>query len=426
MTTTETASPGARLWRDRNFNTFWLGQAFDFLGDSLALILMPLLVLRITGSVSQMGLVTACQAGGTAVAGIFSGTLIDRVNRRNLLITCDIVRAAFYAVIPICWGLGLLRVGIIYPVAIAAALATGCFLITYSAATPSLVGSDQIPHANGRLQATIALTYVAGPTLAGLGAQLADPALVVAALAGCYGLSTLVMTLVRMSQTAFERSSGRFGGAASGFLVGARFLWGHPVLRAVTVLFALFTLVSQAAVDLFVYHLSRDFGEDRMTVGLAFGIGALGAVLGGGLTPVLRQRLGFGPSFLGALLVQGLAMATLGLAPSLLPVILLIAGFSFGFTLRNASTMSIRQQLTPDHLLGRTTAAFWALASIAAPLGATLATRSAQSVGVPVVLGVMGLAGILIGIAGFFTAAQRDPVRVAEPPGPVLHNQGGE
>jgi MFS family permease len=415
MTDASTASAGTRLWRDRNFNTFWVAQAFDFLGDSLALILMPLLVLQATGSVSQMGLVTACQSAGTAVAGISSGALIDRVDRRKLMIACDVSRAAFYAVIPLAWALGILSVGLIYPVAIAAAVATGCFLITYSAATPRLVSRDQISHANGRLQATIALTYVAGPTLAGLGAQLTSPAVVISALVGCYALSALGMTRVRMGAASFDRPAARAGSTISEFLVGVRFLWGHPVLRAVTVLFALFTLVSQAAIDLFVYHLSRDLGQDRRTVGLAFGIGALGAVLGGALTPVLRRKLGFGPSFLGALILQGLAMAAVGLAPGLVPLILLITGFSFGFTLRNASTMSIRQQLTPDHMLGRTTAAFWALASIASPVGTTLATRSAQTVGAPAVLGVMGVAGIVLGVIGFFTAAQHDPLRGREP-----------
>lgn len=411
MTGDRTASPGARLWRDRNFNTFWAAQAFDFLGDSMALILMPLLVLEATGSVSQMGLVAASASVGIAVAGIFSGNLIDRLDRRKLMIACDLGRALLYALIPLSWSLGLLEITLIYPVATGAAVMTGCFLITYSTVTPRLVEKEQLTHANGRLQATIALAYVTGPILAGFGAQFAGPALVILMVVACYALSALVMMQVRMSR---ERTSlpstaqitARSGGVASEFLAGVRFLWSHPVLRAVTAIYALFAFVSEAAINLFVYYLDRDLGQDRRTVGLAFGIAALGAVLGGGLTPVLWRKLGFGLSFLGALLLQGVAMGAVGLAPGLIPVILLITAFSLGFTLRNGSTMSLRQQLTPDHLLGRTTAAFWTLAAVTSSVGTTLAARSAESLGVPKVLTAMGVAGVLVGVTGFFTAAQ--------------------
>jgi MFS family permease len=400
------------LWRDRNFNTFWSAQAFDFTGDSVALILMPLLVLAATRSVAQMGLVTACISVGTAIAGVFCGNLIDRVDRRNLLIACDLGRVAAYSVIPLSLALGVLTIGVIYAVALVAGVMTGCFLITYSTVTPRLVTSGQIAHANGRLQATIALTYVGGPTVAGVGAQFLGPARFMLLVVLCYAASALVMTRVRMATRQWTARTGT-SWIRSGFLDGVRFIWGQPTLRAVTVLFASFTLASQAAVDLFIFYLSHDLRQNRLVVGLAFGIGALGAVLGGALTPVLRRHVGFGMAFVLALFVQSLAMIAVGLQPGLAVGVLLITGFSLGYTLRNASTMSMRQQLTPDAVLGRTTAAFWTLAALLSPLATALATRSAQRAGVPLVLTCMGFAGLMISAAGWFSAARRVPVSIA-------------
>src|SRR5215210_1745978 len=98
-------SPGARLWRNRNFNIFWLGQALSSLGDSFGFLALPLLVLQATGSLVQMGLVTGTFGVGQIVAGIFSGAVVDHVNRRRLMIICDLGRTALYGSIPLTWWL---------------------------------------------------------------------------------------------------------------------------------------------------------------------------------------------------------------------------------------------------------------------------------------------------------------------------------
>src|SRR5260370_2460844 len=72
---------GVRLWRNRDFNTFWLGQSLSVLGDSFALIAMPLLVLQATGSVAQMGLVTGTFGVAQLLAGTFPRPYPARAQR---------------------------------------------------------------------------------------------------------------------------------------------------------------------------------------------------------------------------------------------------------------------------------------------------------------------------------------------------------
>lgn len=68
----------APLWRDRTFGTYWVAQSLSAAGDSFAYLAVPLLVLQATGSVAQMGLLTAVAGAASVVAGIFGGVLVDR------------------------------------------------------------------------------------------------------------------------------------------------------------------------------------------------------------------------------------------------------------------------------------------------------------------------------------------------------------
>lgn len=83
-----TASPKADdeprpLWRQRDFAVFWAAQTLSVLGDSFALIALPLLVLEATGSLARMGLLTAVGGAAAVVAAVFAGVVVDRVDRRR-------------------------------------------------------------------------------------------------------------------------------------------------------------------------------------------------------------------------------------------------------------------------------------------------------------------------------------------------------
>ena len=88
--------PETRLTRNRNFTVFWAGQTFSFLGDAFSIVAIPLLILEMTGSLAQMGVVTALYGVGSLVAGIAARPIVDRVDRRKLMIRCDIGRAFVY------------------------------------------------------------------------------------------------------------------------------------------------------------------------------------------------------------------------------------------------------------------------------------------------------------------------------------------
>lgn len=410
------SSPSEKLGQDRNFNLFWAGQTFDALGDSFALIVMPLLVLEATGSVAQMGLITGTIGVGNLVSGVSAGAIVDRVDRRWLMIGSDIGRACFYALIPLGWWLGGASMALLYVVAAITAYLTTTFLITYTAAVPNVVGVDRATEANGRLQATVALAYVVGPMLAGLTSSRFHPAWAMGIVSLAYLVSALLMFLVRFRQStvAEPEKSDRQSRPLAEFLAGIRFLLNHPVLKSVTLVLATFIFFSEATIDLSIFRLKHELHQNNDGIGLVFATASLGALLGGLIAHSLRRQKGFGFSFLGSLMLQGLAITLIGIAPTAAIMAIFATFFSFGLTIRNVSSMTLRQQVTPDRILGRVSAALWTLINLVGPMGTALATGLAEKIGVPIVLVIMGAIGVLVALVGFSTAANsRHPEKLA-------------
>lgn len=399
------------LSRNRSFNLFWCSQMFDALADSFAKICLPLLVLAATGSVAKMGLVTALIGVGVAAASISANFFIDRMERRRLMMLCDVGRAFLYLSIPVSWwwvGSSIVPVCI---AATAAAYVGTLFVITSTAAIPALVSSEQLMQANGRLQATIGVAFILGPMLAGLASGKFGANISIGAIALLYALSALLLAFTRMRRTAEEQEAR--GSALDEVLAGVRFMFRHPVLKWAAILFSVFALTSEATIDLAIFRLKNDLHQSEQTIGWVFGLAGLGAVLSGLMAHALRQRWGFGACFLGGLLVQGGAILGLGVSPNVGLTIAMAVSFACGMMIRNINTMSLRQEVTPKHLLGRVSAAFWTIIALAGPAGAFLGTTLAEAQGASAVLVGMGALGLLVALVGFSTPARTSTVQVA-------------
>ncbi|MGK5741161.1 MFS transporter [Micromonospora sp. URMC 103] len=403
------------LWRDRTFGTYWIAQSLSAAGDAFAYLAVPLLILHATGSVAQMGLLTAVAGAASVGAGIFGGVLVDRYDRRTLMIAADLARLVLYALIPLAWLAGpqVWLLFVVLPVCEAAGMV---FQIAAVAAVRNLVDRDRITEANGRLQATYAATAVAGPLLAGVVSARFGPSAAVAINAASFAASAGGLMLIRFrSRVDGDGAAVRREGPVAEFLAGARFLWREPVLRSLTVLLSVFIFLTYGFTDVLVYHVKHDLGGSDGTVGGVLGLAALGTVAGALLVAPLRRRRGFGVAWIGALLVSGLAIVGVGLAGTVPVVTALTAVYLCGVSVGGISSMSLRQEITPDHLLGRVTSAFWSTHYSLGPAGAALLTWAAGRFGVIAVTLVAGTGCVLVGIAGLFT-----PIRRAGTP-PAVH-----
>lgn len=389
------------LWRNRDFGIFWLAQTLSTAGDSFSYVAIPLLILHATGSVTQMGLLTGLTGAASILTGIFAGVVVDRVDRRRLLIACDVGRAMLYALVPFAWVLGP-QTWLLYLVMPLGGAFGMLFQVGYVTAVPNLVEPDRITEANGRLYASYAAASIAGPMLAGVVSGLLGPTAAIAIDAASFAVSGLGLFLVRL--VSHVTSSGV---TWSSLLVGARFLWRHPVLRALTVLLSFLTFLTLGLTDIFIYHLKHDLAQPDSTVGYVLACAALGTVIAALIVAPARRRLGFGACWIASYALVGVVIAGVGRSTSVPAIAALITAFAFGTSMAGICSMSLRQEVTPDYLLGRVTSAFWTIHSALGPAGAAILTAAASRYGVGPVTALSGLACLAVA-----ASAARTPIRL--------------
>jgi MFS family permease len=389
----------------RNFNVFWFGQTLSGLGDAFALLAVPLLVLQATGSVAQMGLVTGTFGLFQLLAGSFSGILVDRLNRRRLMIACDLGRFVVYSLIPTWWLLAGPQIWLIYVTAALGSLLGNIFSVGAITAVANLVDKDQITDANSRMQISGGLTFMVGPMLAGVISGLFSPAAAIGVDAVSFLVSALSLMFIRLRTiaVAMPPSGDAKSYGLDDLLAGLRYLFRQPLLRTVTVVLGVTGTVQVGGMDLFVYRLKHDLHQSADTVGIVFGLAGLGAIAAGMLTPSIRRRVGFGATWIGGLLGQGVALIAFALTGSIPLLVLLADAFAFASMINGVTNMSLRQEITPDHLLGRVTAAFWTLAGVAAPVGAAVSTALAAKFGAPAILAAMGVITAIMAVISIGT-----------------------
>ena len=356
-----------------------------------------------------MGVVTALYGVGSPVAGIVGGPLVDRVDRRKLMIRCDLGRFAHSLMVPLGWWLLGPQLWLVYLVAVLGAALAMVFGVASITAVANPVDKDQIAAANGRLQASYALAFAVGPLLAGLLSERYGTATAIGVDACTFLVSAASLAVVRLRRAAAERPWEE-GGRSQEFLAGVRVLIEHPIFRWLTILTGGLAFAATGITDLLIYYVKEDLGQSDRVVGLVFGVASLGAVVSGLLVARLRLRFGWGACFVGGLVAQGVALLAIGVAPAVAAIGVLRARSVFGDATRGVPTMTLRQELTPDHLLGRVAAAFWTVFSVPGPLGALALTAFGERVGTPVALSVVG--GGILGLAGL---ALVSPIRAREP-----------
>lgn len=406
------------LGRDRNFLVFWGTQTFSVLGDSFSVIAFPLLMLEATGSLLQMGLLTSVMAVGSLSMGLVGGAIVDRFDRRRLLIACDVARLLLFAAVPVCWAIEP-QTWLLFVVAGVASVFGQLFQITYITAVPNIVGRERVAEANSKLQATASLASIGGPALAGLVAAAFGVTAAIAIDAATFGISALGLLAVRLTRVAPVAAAARPGlgrDLRTGFVTGARFLWRHPVLRMLTIFLTITTFVTYGMTDVLIYQVRHGLGQSENVVGYVMAAAGAGTCLAAAMSAWLRRRFGFGACWLTAMSLCGAAGVALALNRDVIVMGAAAFVFWFGLMLAAVCSMSLRQQVTPDPLLGRVTAAFWTIHYSLAPLGAAVLTGAADRFGASgPLLAVAVVYVAVVGVAVFTPIRSRSPETAGGP-----------
>ena len=369
----------ATLGRD-----FWLyfgGQLTSQVGSSFTLFALPLLVFKLTHSATNLAVTTAANFVPYLLFGLVLGAVVDRVDRKRMMLLTDVGRALVIAVLPVLALAGALRVEDIYAVAFVQSTLGILFNCGEFAAIPSLVGRDDLVAANGRIQATNSAGQILGPILAGVLVTLMSPADLLFFDAASFFLSAASLAVIRRSFNAADRPGSADAGV-SGLLrdvgAGLRYVWSNPVLRSISLMMALINFVASTESSQLVLFAKRVLAATDTQVALLYAAGAAGVVIVSMLAAPIRRRLSFAVTALGALVVAGLtvtAMALIGSYPAAL--VLWAASCGFGLLL-NINTIALRQAIVPEEMYGRVVSIAQVLAWSAIPLGALAGAAAIQ------------------------------------------------
>jgi MFS family permease len=390
----------------RAFRALWLSTGSANLGDGIALFTLPLLALAVGATPAGVAAVTSALTLAWLVFGLHAGWLVDRLPRRAMLITVNVARAGVLLVLAGLHAndsLGLPTVIIAAGVlGVAETLADTALTST----VPLVVRADARTRANARIEATVNVTnQLAGPPLAGL---LIGIGMTLALASGSvlYALSVAAVAAVVLRPDVAPSAP---LAVPTGVGAGLRHLWRQPVLRALTLFTAAMNVVWAAWTALFVIYAVRPGPLDLTPVQYGFLLTAMaiGGVLASTSADALRRRFGAG-----RLLVADAAGTVLLVAPAAVgaPLWVVAAGAvvaGSGASIWRILVATIRQDLTPPDLLGRTYSASRVVSWGVLPVAAALAGLAAEHWGVPAVLGISTVlaVGVLVAFIAF-TARQ--------------------
>jgi MFS family permease len=403
---------------------FWLyfgGQVGSQLGSKFTLFALPLVVYKLTGSPTNLALTTVSEFLPYLLFGLLLGAVVDRVDRKRWMIGVDLARGLSLAVLPVLAAFGQLRVEYIYAVGFVQSTLGIVFDAGEFAAIPSLVATDDLVTANGRIMAVNQGTGIIGPALAGALVALMSPVDLLFVDAASFGLSALTLAAIRTSFNAApapgraEAEPSVVRSLLSDVREGLVYVWRHPVLRSISIMMALINFVSSSAFTQLVLFAKRVFAASDQQVGWLFAAGSAGVVLVGLSAGWLRRRMSFAVVALGTLVVSGLCMAGMAYSPWYwLALLLWAANNGFGLLL-NVNTGALRQAIVPNHLLGRIMSIAGVLAWSAIPLGALAGAAVIRATDdVAAVYAGMGILTAVIAAAFWFSPIRHGDRYLAE------------
>jgi MFS family permease len=393
------------------------GQAVSMLGDGLALLAIPLLVLRVTSSPEAAVLASLPGSVGYLAAGIPAGVVVDRLDPWLVLGGGDVLRALIFL------ALFLLTADRAVPVWLVLSLAFAAGAVTVFADTAMAIavrdvftGPSLVP-ANSWLESASQVGQIAGPSAAGLlaAAGLLPVSMLIDAATFMVSLASLaaVRRAYRKARPQAQPSSWRTLGRE--LAEGVRYLAATRLLATLLVFLLVLNLCLGA--DKLVIFLARaTLHLAPALVGLVVTAGGTGGLLGAIGTGALCRRLGPLPVVAVCAAASGVALILIGSATAL-PV--LLAGnllYTWAIIAASVTLRALRQALVPRPLLGRVTAA-WRLGGQAVTLaGAVLAgAATALLAGDPrPVLAAAGVLTILCaGVAWLAALRKEDGASVA-------------
>lgn len=386
---------------DPTYRRFLAARTVAMAGNALTMVALPVLVYRLTGSATLTALIAAAETAPYLVVGLPAGALVDRWNRRRVLVLAGAGSGLALLTVPLAHALSVLT----FAQVLVVALAMSTLFVFSDAASfgviAQMVGRDRVASATSVLVTVGTAIGLIGPLIAGLLVTLVSPALVVGIDAVTYLVAAAIVARLRWPGSETTREAHPDRQLRREVAEGLRYIWSMPVVRWLTVLGAGASLAGGATSGLLVVVGVEQLGlaPDSPALGWLFAAGASGTFVASLALPRVQRLLGVGVITTAGYAMGLIMLLALSATTTVLAALPLLVVLNFAMTSLIVNGIITRQVVTPDHLQSRVNTTARLIAWGGSPLGAVLGGVVAGAAGTEWALRVAAV-GLLASLLG--------------------------
>lgn len=344
---------------NKNFTFYLIGIAFSNIGSAFTTFVFPLMILKLTGSAFQVGIVSALSFIPYAILGLPAGALIDRLNKKTIMKCADIIRLISYLSIPVLSFYNMLSIFRIYVVAIISGIGLVFHSISEVSIIPSIVKEEDLASANSYIYATQNVSEFLGPIIGGLLYTYMGYSILIFIDSMTFLLSFFSLILIKIETKSIfnqEKLSGK--NFLSDVKVGFDYLLSNSTIRVMAVVVSLSNLIISPYYIYIVMFVKEDMNQSSQALGLVLGISSLGALIGSLSASFLLKLFNFGKLIVIILFLDTIFRLMLPFSTYIFILIPLLGLTYMTQSILNIAIITLRQKKCSEHMLGRVNSVF--------------------------------------------------------------------
>ncbi|HDA0515037.1 TPA: MFS transporter [Staphylococcus aureus] len=344
---------------NKNFTFYLIGIVFSNIGSAFTTFVFPLMILKLTGSAFQVGIVSALSFIPYAILGLPAGALIDRLNKKTIMKCADIIRLISYLSIPVLSFYNMLSIFQIYVVAIISGIGLVFHSISEVSIIPSIVKEEDLASANSYIYATQNVSEFLGPIIGGLLYTYMGYSILIFIDSMTFLLSFFSLILIKIETKSIfnqEKLSGK--NFLSDVKVGFDYLLSNSTIRVMAVVVSLSNLIISPYYIYIVMFVKEDMNQSSQALGLVLGISSLGALIGSLSASFLLKLFNFGKLIVIILFLDTIFRLMLPFSTYIFILIPLLGLTYMTQSILNIAIITLRQKKCSEHMLGRVNSVF--------------------------------------------------------------------
>jgi predicted MFS family arabinose efflux permease len=380
-----------------DFANLLAAEAVSNFGSMLSRLAIPwIATLALDVSPLQMGLLVVSDVIAGAIGSLFIGTLVDRFDKRSVMVWTDAGRACVIGLLAVAAASSRISFAMLVGAAAVSGLLTIMFELARSAWIAHGVEAGGLPVRNAQMSMATSISETAAFALGGWVYQAAGAIVALAIDAATYVMSAAFVRKLRDLPTAHAQG-GSIGNAARAMAreaqAGIREIARHPLLRTLAAIEVLAALGMSIAGSSYMIFVARDLGFETGTLGMIFATGGIGSLVGAWLATRLGRAWGWRRAMIAGLALLSLGASCIPLAPAagVVGAVLLIVHQVVGDggqAIYDVHDRTLRQTLVAADVLARVDAGIRTLGQFGqlagavggGLLGTTFGTRTALAI----------------------------------------------